>query len=374
VAQKKRLTIRDVASAAGVSIQTVSRVLNNRPDVAPETLQRVQEVIRETGYAPNMLARSLIQGRSHTLGVVAYGLEYYGPSSVLTEIERQAASMGYGISLNLILQPETDDVDHVLNGLRARQVDGIIWAIPEVSNNRTWSRTQGSEMPVPVILVGGMGGNPYLPAIGIDNGAIGRLATEHLVAGGAKKVATITGPMSWWEAQQRVGGWRQTLELNGLDASDSLMVAGDWTVVSGEQGLYRLLEQRPDIDAVFAGNDQMALGALHAARRMGRRVPEDLSVVGVDNLEVASHFWPPLTTVYQPLGDAGALAVKEIDRLIRRERSSRRGQEAAAPEMTLLMPELIVRDSTRVVSVDASTPEERDDPASSAVSETVASH
>ena len=348
MAQRKRLTIRDVAAQAGVSIQTVSRVLNNRPDVAPETLQRVQEVIAETGYAPNMFARGLIQGRSHVLGVVAFGLEYFGPSRVLTEIERQAAEMGYGISLNLILEPETDDVDNVLNALSARQVDGIIWAIPEVSNNRAWSRTQGSELPVPVMLVGGMAGKPYLPSIGIDNGAIGRLATEHILAGGARTVGIITGPLSWWEAQQRLGGWRQMLETNALEASDSLIVEGDWTVISGEQGLYRLLEQRPDIDAVFASNDQMALGVLYAAHRLSIRVPEDLSVVGVDNIAEGSHFWPPLTTVHQPLVDVGALAVKEIDRLIRRERQARRSQEVA-PEMTLLMPELIIRDSARPV-------------------------
>ncbi|MGD0863529.1 MAG: LacI family DNA-binding transcriptional regulator [Candidatus Limnocylindrales bacterium] len=348
MAHRKRLTIRDVAAAAGVSIQTVSRVLNNRPDVAPETLQRVQEVIRKTGYAPNMLARSLTQGRSHTLGVVAYGLEYFGPSRVLTAIERKAAEMGYGITLNLFLEPETDAVDHVLHALRARQVDGIIWAIPDVGDNRAWSRTKGSELPVPIMLVGGMAGRPYLPSIVIDNAAIGCLATEHLLAGGARKVGIVTGPLSWWEAQQRLRGWRETLEDHGLEAPDSLIVEGDWTVTSGEQGLYRLLEGCLELDAVFASNDQMALGVLHAAHRLGRRVPDELSVVGVDNIAEASHFWPPLTTVHQPLGDAGAMAVEEIDRLIGKARQPRRSQQAA-PEMTLLKPELVVRESARPI-------------------------
>jgi LacI family transcriptional regulator len=343
------LTIRDVAAQAGVSIQTVSRVLNNRPDVAPETLRRVQAVIKETGYAPNMLARSLTQGRSDVLGLVAFGLEYFGPSRVVTAIERQAAEMGYGVSLNLILELASGDVEHILDTLRARQVDGIIWAIPEVSDNRYWARTKGSELPVPIMLVGGMAGKPNLPSIGIDNEAIGCLATEHLIAGGARTIGIITGPSSWWESQQRLGGWRRTLEAHGLAPSERLIFEGDWTAMSGEQGLHRLLRQCPGIDAVFASNDQMALGVLHAAHRLGRRVPEDLSVVGVDNIPDASHFWPSLTTVYQPLGDAGALAVKEIDQLIGKSRGSRRAQETA-PEMTLLMPELIVRDSARPTS------------------------
>jgi LacI family transcriptional regulator len=348
MAKGRRLTIHDVAAAAGVSTQTVSRVINNRPDVAPETFARVQEVIQETGYTPNMFARGLTQGRSHVLGVVAYGLEYFGPSRVVTAIERQAAEMGYGISLNLILEPETDDVASVLHSLRSRQVDGVIWAVPEVSNNRAWSQAKGAELPVPVMLVGGMFGKTHLPSIAIDNTAIGCLATEHLIAGGVRHLGIVTGPLTWWEAQQRLGGWRQTIEGTGRQVEESLIVEGDWTVSSGEQGLYRLLEVCPDIDAIFASNDQMALGVLHAAHRIGRRVPDELSVVGVDNIAEASHFWPPLTTVYQPLADAGVRAVKAIDQLITRSRQTKRAHDPL-PEMTLLRPELIIRESSRPV-------------------------
>jgi LacI family transcriptional regulator len=349
VTQPRRITIREVAAAARVSAQTVSRVLNNRPDVSAETSERVHEVIRETGYAPNMLARSLTQGRSHVLGVVAFGLDYFGPSRVLTAIECCAAESGYAIMLNLMLEPETGDVDHLLSGLSARQVDGIIWAIPEVGNNRDWLRSRISGGLVPMILVGGMTGRPYVPSIAIDNAAIGCLATEHLLAGGARHVGIVTGPATWWESQRRVAGWRQTLEARGREVEEGLIVEGDWTVASGEQALYRLLEVCPDIDAVFASNDQMALGVMHAAHRLGKAVPAQLSVVGVDNIPEASHFWPPLTTVHQPLGDVGERAVRELHELIGRSRQTRRAAEAE-PEMTLLEPTLIVRESSRRVA------------------------
>jgi len=349
----RRLTIKEVARAAGVSTQTVSRVLNNRPDVAPETFERVRQIIDDTGYAPNMFARSLTQGRSHTLGVVAYGLDYFGPSRVLTGIDQQAAQIGYSISLNLIHAPETDDLDGLLNNLVSRQVDGIIWAIPQVGNNRAWSRTNGPTFPVPVVLVGGMDDQTALPSIVIDNRAIGRIATEHLLAGGARRVGIITGPLSWWEAQQRELGWRETLAAHGLVAEDSLVAVGDWTPNSGEDGLSTLLQQEPGLDAVFASNDQMALGVLHGALLLGRRIPEDLSVVGVDNIAEASHFWPSLTTVHQPLWDAGALAVRMIDGSIVLARDVRRSPDVAIPDVTLLDPELIVRESSRTPAADS---------------------
>jgi LacI family transcriptional regulator len=227
-------------------------------------------------------------------------------------------------------------------------VDGIIWSIPEVGGNRTWSRTKGRNLPVPILLVGGMAGTGSLPSIAIDNAAIGRIATEHILAGDARQVGLITGPLTWWEAQERERGWRETLEANRLPTHDRLVVEGDWSANSGEQGLYQLVERTPDIDAVFACNDQMALGVLHGAHRLGRRVPEDLSVVGVDNIAEGSHFWPSLTTVDQPLRAAGALAVRQIDQLIRIADQARLADESVLDQITLLEPELIVRESSRV--------------------------
>jgi LacI family transcriptional regulator len=346
VPRARRLTIREVAAAAGVSAQTVSRVINNRPDVAPETSERVRQVIRETGYAPNMLARGLTQGRSHVLAVVAYGLDYFGPSFVLSAIERRAAERGYAVMLNLLLDPDAAKVDHLLNGLSARQVDGIIWAIPEVGDNRDLLRSRVAELSVPVILVGGMTGEPFLPSVTIDNAAIGRLATEHLLAGGSRKLGIITGPQTWWEARRRRAGWAHVLGEHGLRPEDCEIYEGDWTVSSGVAAFTAMRSTCPEIDAIFAGNDQMALGVLHAAHSLGLRVPDDLAVVGVDNIAESSHFWPPLTTVDQPLGRAGELAVEAIDELISASDRVRRAVEIA-PETTLLEPRLIVRESTR---------------------------
>jgi LacI family transcriptional regulator len=347
--KRPRVTIREVARAAGVSTQTVSRVLNDRPDVAPETVERVQRVIADTGYRPNMLARSLIQGRTHTLGVVAFGLEYVGPSRIITGIEQRAAATGYSISLTLIHRPETHEVEEVLAGLTARQVDGVLWAIPEIAGNRTGLRTLVHDLPVPLVVAGGTTGERAAPSIAIDNLAIGRLATGHILAGGARRVAIVTGPLDWSEARDRLTGWRDTLRARGVDASDDLVFEGDWSPASGEEGLQVLLRRVPDIDAVFACNDQMALGVLHAAHEAGKRIPDELSVVGADGIVEGSSFWPSLTTVRQPLAEAGALAVEAIVRTIRAARPGARPQDVPPPPASLLQPELLIRDSSRPV-------------------------
>ncbi len=340
----KRLTIRDVAKAAGVSTQTVSRVINNHPDVATDTLARVQAVINDLGYAPDILARSLIRGRSHTLGIVAFGLEFYGPSRVLTGIERQAAQMGYSISLNLVHQPELADAKMLLATLQARRVDGVIWAIPEIGDNRARAREISAAASLPLVFINGDPTVVGAPLIGIDNRAIGRLATEHLLAQGARQVGVVTGPADWWEAQQRLSGWRQALEAFGLDVDESLVSAGDWSAESGRLAGEALLQRHPTLDAVFASNDQMALGVMFAAHRLGRRIPDDLAVVGVDNIPESDLFWPPLTSIRQRLREAGAQAVSLVDSLI-----AATGEEPVpqAVTSTVLQPELIVRASTR---------------------------
>ncbi|HSR35284.1 MAG TPA: LacI family DNA-binding transcriptional regulator [Anaerolineae bacterium] len=336
-----KVTIRDVASAAGVSRQTVSRVLNDRPDVAKGTRKRVLKVIEELGYRPSSIARSLSQGRSCTLGVVSYGVQYFGPSHTLAGIEHQANEMGYTLHLSLVRQPSESGVQ-LLHEMLSYHVDGIIWAVSEIGNNRDWAEREICRISVPVVFLD-MRPCPNLSVVNIDNRKGGSIATRHLLDQGYQHIGLITGPLDWWSAQQRRTGWQEALEEAGLPIEKDLHVEGTWSAASGERGMRRLLDQHPDIDAVFACNDQMALGALKAAREMGRQVPKDLAVIGFDDAPEAAFFCPPLSTVRQDLSQLGRSSVRELERMI----EARQEEEVdIEPKTILLEPELVVRESS----------------------------
>lgn len=341
VSLSKRVTIKQVAREAGVSTQTVSRVINDRPDVAPETRRRVQDIIDRLGYQPSNVARSLIQGRSFTFGVVGYGLDYFGPSYTLSGIEQEASDLGYTLLLSLTRQPETNSVAQLLGDMLSRHVDGIIWAVPEIGENRTWIRDQAYKLSVPIIFLS-MEPQPDQFVVAIDNYGGGLMATRHLVSRGCQNIGLITGPLDWWEARQRKLGWQEALDGAGLLRRDGFVAEGDWSAASGERGLHQLLTRHPEIDGMFACNDQMALGALKAARQLGRRVPEDLAIVGFDDIPEAAYFYPPLSTVRQDVVELGCRAVRKLSQAVEM------GQSGAVPtpDTILLQPELIVRESS----------------------------
>jgi LacI family transcriptional regulator len=339
---KKKLTIRDVAAAAGVSHQTISRVLNNRPDVAEETRQRVWQIIEQLGYEPSAIARSLSQQRSFALGVVTAGLGYAGPSRTLNGIAEQAERMGYVLLLKELPHFNAQDLQPTFRSLLAHQIDGIIWAVPEVGDNRAWLDDQLADLPVPVIFIT-MQARPGLPIVAIDNYAGGRMATEHLLGQGYRHIGHITGPLDWWEARQRQAGWQDALVAVSVPLTDLYAEEGNWSSSSGEKALGRLLARHPEMDAVFVGNDQMALGVLQMACRQGTRVPQDLAVVGFDGLPEAAHYWPPLTTVYQDQQQIGRIAVEELVRMLDPGGAS---TSVVEPKAILLQPELIVRESS----------------------------
>jgi DNA-binding LacI/PurR family transcriptional regulator len=337
----QKVTIKDVAQAAGVSTQTVSRVINSRPDVSPSTRARVQQVIKELGYSPNVIARSLSQGRTNTFGVVGFGLSYFGPSSVLLGIEQKINELGFSLLLSLLDKFDASQIDDILRNLLSRQVDGIIWAVP--GNDRLVGELSSrfSQIPVPVVYLNKpKKENEVIAAM--DNHLGGRLATEHLLEQGYRRIGIITGPIDWWEAKERERGWRETMAMAGLDNLDKLIANGDWTPASGENGLKELLSNSPDMEAVFACNDQMALGALKAARLLGLEVPQDLGIVGFDNIPEAAYFFPALTTIQQDAVSLGALAVDRMCSFI----NARELEEDFESEVKWIQPKLIVRQSS----------------------------
>jgi LacI family transcriptional regulator len=339
---RKKVTIRDVAAAAGVSHQTVSRVINDRPDVAEETRRRVWHVIEELGYQPSAIARSLIRQRSFTLGVVIAGLKYVGPSRTLNGITKQSEEMGYTLLLEELPRFDTNDVEPLLNSLRARQVDGIIWAVPEVGSNRDWLHSQPPELPIPMIFLT-MQTRSDLFIVSVDNYTGGRTATEHLLAQGYQDIGHISGPLDWWEARQRKAGWQDALSEAGIQVADHHWESGNWSSASGEQAIRKLLDGYPEMEAVFVGNDQMALSVLQVACQKDFQVPQDLAVVGFDGIPEAAYYWPPLTTVHQDQQKLGCTAVRELVQIIE---ASQKDEAVIEPKTISLQPKLIVRESS----------------------------
>jgi DNA-binding LacI/PurR family transcriptional regulator len=336
-----KITIRDVARTAGVSTQTVSRVLNNRSDVSTETRTRVQEVIASLGYSPNVFARNLSRGRSNTLGVIGYGLVYYGSSSVLTGIESKANELGFSLTLSLIDRVEPSRVDRILYDFLSRRVEGIIWAVPSDITAFDWLTNKFAKVETPLIYIN-KGPNSLDHVTALDNRLGGRLATEHLIQQGYQCIGIITGPSNWWEAQERLNGWRELVEAAGYSGIDNLIVEGDWNAPSGDHGLHVLMDRNPEIDAVFVSNDKMALGVLQAARSLGLNSPKDLGIVGFDDIPEAAYFYPPLTTVRQDTRKLGAMAVDRINALIQAYHE----RFTLDPGISWLEPRLIVRKSS----------------------------
>jgi len=337
-------TLKDVAKLAGVSTKTVSRVVNNQGEISDETRERVQVAIDQLGYRPNILARSLIHQRTNTLGVIAWGIDYFGPSRTVVGIEQQAHQLDYSLFLNLVARPDDSDSEKVLDTLIAHRVDGILWAVPEVGNNRAWLESTHMDQLPPIVFLS-MAPRPGLAIVAVDNMSGAKQATQHLIDQGRRKIGIITGPLAWWEARERYEGWKAAMQQANLDTPSSLVIEGEWTAAAGESGLNRLLEQEANIDAVFASSDQIALGALGAAHRLGRKIPQELAVVGFDNMPESACFWPPLTTVYQHLIDVGRIAVQTLHKMIEANRQLRTAYEVT---VTLIKPELIVRDSSLI--------------------------
>ena len=321
----------DVAKLAGVSHQTVSRVINDSGSVRGETLDRVLAAMRMLDYRPNPVARALATGKSNILGVLSFDTTLYGPSATLFGIERAAHEAGYFVSIVSLLSLERSAVLEGIERLRAQGVEGILVIAPETVAAHTVS-----QMPddVPVVAVKA-GPEEGVPVVTVDQFAGAALATQHLLDLGHSTVWHIAGPTGWLEAQQRVAGWRSTLEAAGAPVPPVLV--GDWGSRAGYE-LGQRLAADPEVTAVFAGNDPMALGLLRALHETGRDLPGSVSVVGFDDCPEAAYYIPPLTTIRQDFMEVGSRALNLIlEEIQSGSRSSSRPPVA---------PELIVREST----------------------------
>jgi LacI family transcriptional regulator len=342
--RRKRVTIKDVAQAAGVSTQTVSRVMNKFSYVSGETRQRVEAVVEQLGYRPSTLARSLIQQRSYTLGVITYGLKYNGPSRTLNGIADKADELGYMLLMKELNNFEANSIEDVIDSLLARQVDGILWGVPEIGNNHAWIEQRMEKIPVPMLFLV-MQPRQGISSVGTDNFQGAVMAIQHLLDCGRKEIGHISGPLDWWEADERKRGWREALEAAGFEVSEQHHAKGDWSSSSGEQAFIQLLESFPDMDAVFVANDQMALGVLREAHGRGIRVPDQLAVIGFDDIPESAYFYPSLTTISQDLHLLGGQAVQNIVEMIQ----ARRGDQTVNAQSSLIRPRLVVRESSKRV-------------------------
>ncbi len=331
----------DVAEAAGVSHQTVSRVLNDVPGVREETRARVLEAVQQLGYRRNLAARLLASTRSRTVGVVIWGMGHVGPASVLLALESAARGTDYRLAVANVLTLSAEAFRAAVDQLLEQAIEAMVVIVPHETVLRV---AQSLSLDIPVVVVEGDLTSTPLTA-GVDNVQGGRLATEHLLGLGHETVVHLAGPMGWAEATARRDGW-----LTVLQAADRRIPpvrwGGDWSARSGYQTGLSLARER-DVTAVFAANDQMALGLLKALREAGRRVPEDVSVVGFDDLPEAAYFEPALTTVRQDFAGLGRRVMEVLQRVLEGE---------PRPRVDLVPSSLVVRASTAPPPGTASSP------------------
>jgi DNA-binding LacI/PurR family transcriptional regulator len=296
--RRRAASMYDVARLAGVSHQTVSRVVNGSQQVREKTRDRVLAAMEQLDYRPNSVARALVTGRSRTLGVVTFDTALYGPASTLLGVERAAHAAGYFVSIVSLESLEPTEVTRAVERLKVLGVDGLVVIAPHVAaTNALW--TLPADLPVVAVEAGPDDG---VPVVAVDQYQGARLATEHLLGLGHATVHHLAGPSDWIEAQHRTAGWRDALDAAGATGSSPLR--GDWSARSGYELGRRLLDV-PDVTALFVANDQMALGVLRVLYEHGREVPRDVSIVGFDDIPEAEFFTPPLTTVRQDFAEMG---------------------------------------------------------------------
>jgi DNA-binding LacI/PurR family transcriptional regulator len=321
----------DVARVAGVSSQTVSRVSNGYPGVTEETRAQVLAAMKELGYRPNSAARALKRGEFRTIGVILFSLSTTGNVRTLEAIATSAAEEGYAVTLLPVAVPTQDEVRGAFSRLGELAVDAVI-VIMEVHLLDT--ATVALPPNVQVVVADSDAGDRY-SVVDTDQAGGSRAAVLHLLGLGHRTVWHLAGPEESFAAQRRAAAWRATLTEAGRVPPP--LVRGDWSAESGYRAGLRLADE-PGCTAVFAANDQMALGLLRALQERGRRVPHDVSVIGFDDIPESGSFLPPLTTVHQDFAEVGRRCVAGVLRQVR--------LQSAEPGTALVPTTLVLRDST----------------------------
>jgi DNA-binding LacI/PurR family transcriptional regulator len=319
----------DVARLAGVSHQTVSRVINGSPSIRPATKERVEQAIAELGYRPNTAARALVTRRSGIIGIIGANIAHYGPSSIQRSVQEAARAAGYFTSLVPLTDVTREALREALDHLARQAVEAVVVI---TAQEQALAVVQSEEAGVPLIIVeGDLSGRGL--SVGVDQIDGARQATQHLIDLGHRAIDHVAGPMPWTEAKGRLIGYEDAMNAAGL--APRAHWEGDWTPARGYE-LGRELARKRDATAVFVANDQMAIGVLHAFAEAGLQVPRDISVVGFDDIPEAGYLNPALTTVRQDFYAVGQHAIDLVTATL----------AGSTTDVSLLSPELIVRDST----------------------------
>lgn len=325
-------TIRDVARQAGVSHQTVSRVINGKEDVLPETRALVEAAIEQMGYRPNAIARSMARGKTHTLACISPNLTDYTLASVIEGAETEAREHEYFLLTSSAADPKAFRglVDELVG---RRRVDGLI-----VINPYSDDRYQNIPENFPVVFVGARSHEQKICSVSLDDEKVAYEATKHLISLGRTDIALITGPMEEDCSQDRTEGYQRALHEAGIVFDETKVIEGDWSASSGQSALLSFVEQGRIPTAVFAQNDRMAMGVLRAARDANIKVPSQLAVIGVDDMPLSSYFDPPLTTMRQDMPRIGQEATRMLLEIIQKKNPAVRELKLPA--------QLVVRHST----------------------------
>ncbi|MCU7726057.1 LacI family DNA-binding transcriptional regulator [Actinoplanes sp. KI2] len=320
----------DVARLAGVSHQTVSRVLNEHKNVSEQTRLKVRAAIAELGYRPDRAARALVTGTSQVIGVVAQNSSLFGPASMLTAFEEAAQAVGFAVNVSSVRSLDQLSITEAVERHLDQRVAGLVVIAPVESAGPALEHLPAD---VPLVTIDG---DPERSStlVTVDQEAGARAATQRLLDAGHRTVWHIAGPSDWFDAAGRVRGWEQTLTDAGVEIPP--LLTGDWSAGSGYRN-GQLLARLPDVTAVFTANDHIALGLLRALNEHGRRVPDDVSIVGFDDVPEAAYFTPPLTTI-RP--DFAAVATASLELLMEQVSGA-----AEVGERRTIAPELIERDS-----------------------------